>query len=98
MRLGKGVGKLGDVMGDALRDLLGPTAAQRVTGKADGEIRGPVVFVIDLARGFRLVFQGVTFLARHRALWKWALLPTLVNMVVSVAAFALLVLFVWTTV
>ena len=47
------------------------------------------MFVIDLARGFRLVFQGVTFLARHRALWKWALLPTLVNMVVFVAAFAL---------
>ncbi len=45
-------------------------------------------FVVDVVRGFRLAFRGVTFLAQHRTLWKWALLPALVNVVVFAAAFA----------
>ena len=43
----------------------------------------------DAARGFQLAFQGVSFLGQHRGLWKWAFLPTLVNIIVFVVAFAL---------
>jgi CysZ protein len=50
-------------------------------------------FVVDAIRGFQLAFQGVSFLARHRVLWKWALLPTIVNIIVFAAAFALFLAF-----
>jgi CysZ protein len=50
-------------------------------------------FVVDAARGFQLALQGVSFLGRHRVLWKWALLPTIVNIIVFAAAFALFLAF-----
>ena len=50
-------------------------------------------FAVDTVRGFRLAFQGVSFLAQHRVLWKWALLPTIVNIVVFAIAFALFLAF-----
>jgi CysZ protein len=46
----------------------------------------------DGVQGFRFPFQSVPFLFQHRALWKWALLPALVNVVVFAAAFAV---FLW---
>jgi hypothetical protein len=45
-------------------------------------------FLSDGAQGFRFPFQSVSFLFQHRTLWKWALLPALVNVVVFAAAFA----------
>jgi CysZ protein len=50
-------------------------------------------FALDVGRGFRLAFQGVAFLARHRPLWKWAILPAAVNLVVFAAAFAVFLVF-----
>jgi CysZ protein len=50
-------------------------------------------FVVDAARGFQLAVQGVAFLGRHRVLWKWALLPTIINIIVFAAAFALFLAF-----
>jgi CysZ protein len=50
-------------------------------------------FVRDAGRGFRIAFGGVAFLGQHRSLWKWALLPTVVNIVLFVAAFALFLAF-----
>ena len=50
-------------------------------------------FAIDAARGFRIAWLGLAFLGRHRTLWKWAILPTVVNIVVFTVAFALFVLF-----
>lgn len=49
-------------------------------------------FLSDGVRGFRLPFQSVPFLFQHRTLWKWALLPALVNCLVFVAAFSV---FLW---
>jgi CysZ protein len=45
--------------------------------------------VLEAGRGFRLAFRGVAFLGQHRALWRWALLPAAVNVVVFAAAFVL---------
>ena len=45
--------------------------------------------VIEGMRGFHLAFHGVAFLGQHRTLWKWAILPVVVNVVVFTAAFAL---------
>lgn len=50
-------------------------------------------FVLDVGRGFRLVFRGLAFLGRHRSLWKWAFLPAVVNVVVFAAAFAVFLVF-----
>ena len=50
-------------------------------------------FVIDMASGFHTVFRGIAFLGHHRALWKWAVLPAVVNMVIFAAAFALFLRF-----
>ncbi|MGQ4807391.1 Sulfate transporter CysZ [Candidatus Entotheonellaceae bacterium PAL068K] len=50
-------------------------------------------FVIDMAGGFRTALRGVTFLAQHRTLWKWALLPAVVNIIVFAAAFAVFLVF-----
>jgi CysZ protein len=50
-------------------------------------------FVVDAARGFQLAFQGVSCLGRHRVLWKWALFPTIVNIIVFAVAFALFLAF-----
>jgi CysZ protein len=50
-------------------------------------------FVVDAARGFQFAFQGVSFLGRHRVLWKWALFPTIVNIIVFAMAFALFLAF-----
>ena len=49
--------------------------------------------VVDTIRGFQLALQGVSFLARHRVLWKWALLPAIVNIIVFALAFALFLSF-----
>jgi CysZ protein len=45
-------------------------------------------FVLEIGRGFQLAFRGVAFLWQHRVLWKWALLPAAVNIVMFAAAFA----------
>jgi CysZ protein len=50
-------------------------------------------FALDVAGGFRLAFQGVAFLGRHRSLWKWAILPAAINLVVFAAAFATFLIF-----
>jgi CysZ protein len=50
-------------------------------------------FAVDAARGFQLAFQGVSFLGRHRVLWKWAIFPTIVNVIVFAIAFALFLTF-----
>jgi CysZ protein len=50
-------------------------------------------FALDVARGFRLAFQGIGFLGRHRPLWKWAILPAAINLVVFAAAFAIFLIF-----
>ena len=50
-------------------------------------------FAMDAALGFRIAWRGLAFLGRHRTLWKWAILPTVVNIVVFTLAFALFVLF-----
>jgi CysZ protein len=46
----------------------------------------------DCVRGFRFPFQSVPFLLHHRTLWKWAVLPAIVNSIVFAAAFAV---FLW---
>jgi CysZ protein len=53
------------------------------------------VFLTDLVRGFQLSCQGVTFLARHRSLWKWACLPLLVNIVVFTTAMIVFLAFMY---
>jgi CysZ protein len=50
-------------------------------------------FVVEATRGFQFALSGIAFLGRHRTLWKWAILPTLVNIIVFTIAFALFVLF-----
>lgn len=47
----------------------------------------------DLIRGFRLPFQGIAFLARHRSLWTWAALPAAVNVGVFAAALGVFLYF-----
>ncbi len=45
----------------------------------------------DLASGVGCLFRGFTFLASHPRLWKWAILPTLINiilLIVMIAGFA----------
>lgn len=54
------------------------------------------MFLVDLARGFQLSCQGVTFLVRHRVLWKWAILPIIVNIAVFTAAMVVFLAFVYT--
>jgi CysZ protein len=49
--------------------------------------------VLEVGRGFQIAFRGVAFLGQHRTLWKWALLPTAINIVVFTAAFALFLSF-----
>lgn len=51
-------------------------------------------FIQDLIRGFRLPFQGIEYLAQHRSLWKWALLPAVVNLVLFSVAFAILIAYI----
>ena len=50
-------------------------------------------FATETAHGFRIAWRGIAFLGRHRTLWKWAILPTVINMVVFTLAFALFVFF-----
>lgn len=50
-------------------------------------------FALDIARGFRIAFQGIAFLSRHRTLWKWAILPAAINLVVFAGAFAVFLYF-----
>jgi CysZ protein len=45
--------------------------------------------VVEGGQGFALAFRGVAFLWQQRVLWKWAILPVAVNVVVFAAAFAL---------
>jgi CysZ protein len=45
----------------------------------------------DGLRGFRFPFQGAVFLRQHRTLWKWALFPALINLVVFAAAFSIFI-------
>ena len=49
--------------------------------------------VMETAHGFRIAWRGIAFLGHHRTLWKWAILPTIINMVVFTLAFALFVFF-----
>lgn len=46
----------------------------------------------NAAGGFRVALRGIAFLAGHRTLWKWAVLPTVINIVVFALAFAIFVL------
>jgi CysZ protein len=48
---------------------------------------------LDAGRGFRLAFGGLTFLGQRRVLWKWALLPSVVNIIVFAVAFAVFLTF-----
>jgi CysZ protein len=48
--------------------------------------------VTDAARGFQFALQGMALLGRHRLLWKWAILPTVINIIVFTIAFALFIL------
>lgn len=50
-------------------------------------------FLSEGIRGFKLVFHGAAFLRQHRSLWRWALLPALVNLLVFAAAFAVFLTF-----
>ena len=50
-------------------------------------------FVVEAVRGFQLAFHGAAFLWQHRLLWKWAILPVMVNVVVFTAASALFLRF-----
>jgi CysZ protein len=45
----------------------------------------------DALRGFRFPFQGAVFLRQHRTLWKWALFPALINLVVFAAALSIFI-------
>ena len=49
--------------------------------------------VMETAQGFRIAWRGIAFLGHHRTLWQWAILPTIINMVVFTLAFALFVFF-----
>jgi CysZ protein len=51
-------------------------------------------FMQDLLRGFRLPFQGMAYLGQHRSLWKWAVLPAGVNILLFSIAFAILIAYV----
>ena len=51
-------------------------------------------FVQDAIQGFRLPFRGLTYLAQHRSLWKWAALPAGVNIVLFSIALAILVTYI----
>lgn len=48
----------------------------------------------DAIYGFRLPFQGVTYLVQHRSLWKWAVLPVGINILLFSVAFAILIAYV----
>jgi CysZ protein len=50
-------------------------------------------FATETAHGFRMAWRGIAFLGRHHTLWKWAILPTVINLVVFTLAFALFVFF-----
>ena len=50
-------------------------------------------FATETAHGFRMAWRGIAFLGRHHTLWKWAILPTVINIVVFTLAFALFVFF-----
>ena len=50
-------------------------------------------FVLDTGRGFQLALRGIAFLGQHRALWKWAVLPAAINIVVFAVAFAVFLVF-----
>ena len=50
-------------------------------------------FSTEMAHGFRMAWRGIAFLGRHHTLWKWAILPTVINNVVFTLAFALFVFF-----
>jgi CysZ protein len=52
-----------------------------------------VRFVVEAARGFQFALQGIAFLSRHRTLWKWAMLPIVINILVFTMAFAIFALF-----
>ena len=45
----------------------------------------------DGLRGFRFPFQGAVFLRQHRTLWKWALFPAIINLVVFAAALSIFI-------
>ena len=45
----------------------------------------------DGLRGFRFPFQGAVFLRQHRTLWKWALFPALINLVLFAAALSIFI-------
>ena len=51
-------------------------------------------FVQDAIHGFRLPFRGLTYLAQHRPLWKWAALPAAVNIVLFSVALTILLSYV----
>ncbi len=51
-------------------------------------------FMQDLLHGFRLPFHGIVYLAQHRSLWKWAVLPAGINFLLFSIAFAILVAYV----
>lgn len=48
----------------------------------------------DLIHGFRLPFHAITYLVQHRSLWKWAVLPAGINVLLFSVAFAILVAYV----
>ncbi len=48
----------------------------------------------DAIHGFRLPFQGIAYLAQHRSLWKWAVLPAGINIILFSVAFAILIAYV----
>ncbi len=45
-------------------------------------------FINDGVHGFQLAFRGAEFLRQHPALWKWASLPAVINLLVFSLAFA----------
>ena len=45
----------------------------------------------DGLRGFGFPFQGAVFLRQHHTLWKWALFPAIINLVVFAAALSIFI-------
>jgi CysZ protein len=48
----------------------------------------------DVTHGLRLPFQGMVYLVQHRSLWKWAVLPAGINLLLFSVAFTILIAYV----
>ncbi len=51
-------------------------------------------FLQDAIHGFRFPFRGLAYLVQHPSLWKWAVLPAVINILLFSVALAILIAYV----